>query len=240
MGELRWQYETVSDLDQSLAQRLRNFPREPEMFVYALRSLSALTLRGWLRTYHRFAIDGRENLPLDESFIMVCNHASHLDALCLLSALPLKKLHRAFPIAARDYFFVNIRRVAIAAIFVNAMPFARKEGIRESMELCRQVLDNPGNIIILFPEGTRTKTREMGEFRPGIGSLVAGRSVKVVPCAVRGTFDALRKGAWFPRPRKLTLTIGKPRSFADYSTERDSVHRISSELQHAVTELLCS
>ena len=97
-----WHYEPALDLAQPLLERLRHFPREPDMLVYAVRSLAALLIRGWLRFYHRFTIVGGENLPADESFILVANHSSHLDSLCLLSALPLGKLHRAFPAAAMD------------------------------------------------------------------------------------------------------------------------------------------
>src|SRR6266446_10587502 len=164
----KWRYDSARDLDQTLVERLRQFPREPDMLVYGLRSLAALIIRGWLLAYHRFEIVGLENLRDNGSFVMVANHASHLDTLCLLAALPLRKLHRAFPAAAQDYFFVNVPRLAIAAVVVNALPFARQTHIRHSLELCRQLLANPGNILILFPEGTRTATGRLGEFRAGI------------------------------------------------------------------------
>ena len=45
----------------------------------------------------RTTIDGRDNLPASGSFIMVCNHTSHLDTLCMLCAVPLRKIHRTFP-----------------------------------------------------------------------------------------------------------------------------------------------
>src|SRR5437899_647931 len=96
------------------------------MLVYGTRLLAGLLLRGWLRCYHRLTIVGRENLPLDRSFVMVANHASHLDTLCLLSALPLSKLHCAFPAAAQDYFFVQVPRLFLAAVVVNALPFDRR------------------------------------------------------------------------------------------------------------------
>jgi 1-acyl-sn-glycerol-3-phosphate acyltransferase len=209
------------------------------MLVYGLRCVSAVVLRTWLRIYHRLRIVGRENLPRSGSFIMVCNHSSHLDALCLLSAIPMGKLHRAFPCAAQDYFFVSLRRTVIAAIFINAMPFARKVHMRQSLELCRQLLMNEGNILILFPEGTRTTTGEMGEFRPGIGGLVAGLDVPVVPCALRGAFAAWPKGALIPRPKSVELAIGKPMSFAVKKEDREAVHRVPQELRQAVQELLC-
>ena len=159
----KWRYESAADLDQPFIERLRHFPREPDMLVYGVRSLAALALRGWLSVYHRLEIVGRENLPANGSFVLVANHTSHLDTLCLLAALPLRQLHRAFPAAARDYFFVTAPRVAAAAIFVNALPFERQIHARQSLELCRHLLANPGNVLILFPEGTRSLDGALGK-----------------------------------------------------------------------------
>src|SRR5437762_7704270 len=176
-----WCYKPAADLDQTLAGRLRRFPREPDVLIFALRSFAALVVRGWLRLYHRLRIEGRENLPTGKSFVLVANHSSHLDTLCLLSALPLSKLHRAFPAAAHDYFFLSAPRLAIAAIVVNALPFCRQSHVRESLELCHELLGDAGNVLILFPEGTRTTTGQIGQFKSGIGALVAGTDVPVVP-----------------------------------------------------------
>jgi len=238
MSETTWHYDPAQDIGQPLAQRLAGFPREPDMLVYGLRTLAALPLRAWLKVYHWLRIEGRENLPKSGSFIMVANHCSHLDALCLLSAIPLRCLHRAFPAAAQDYFFVNVRRRAVAAIFVNAMPFARQVHLRQSLDLCRHLLARPGNILILFPEGTRSTTGDLGEFRPGIGSLVAGSNVPVVPCALHGTFEAWPKGNKIPRPKPVRLVIGEPQCFTNCEAHRESFNQIASQLQTSVRKLL--
>jgi len=232
-----WTYEPAADLDQSLVERLRRFPREPDMTVYALRSLAALVLRCWLRCYHRLEIIGREHLPTEGSFIMVANHGSHLDTLCLLAALPLRKLHRAFPAAAQDYFFVNVPRLAIATVVINALPFARQTHIRHSLDLCRQLLANPGNILILFPEGTRTATGQISEFKPGIGLLAAGNTIPVVPCHLSGAFTAWPKGCSIPRPRHVQLRIGPQRLYAHLAPGRESSEEICRDLKEAVAAL---
>src|SRR5262245_13140886 len=122
--ESSWQYGTAVQIGRSLPDRLRDFPRRPDALIDGVRFVSALPIRAWLKVYHQFTIVGRENLPTGGSFVMVSNHSSHLDALCMLSALPLRRLNRAYPAAAEDYFFVSLPRVAAAAIFVNAMPFS--------------------------------------------------------------------------------------------------------------------
>ena len=234
---MTWQYEPAPDLDKSLTERLRQFPREPDIMVYGLRSLAALVLRGWLRTYHRLEIIGRENLPAQGSSVIVANHTSHLDTLCLLAAMPIRKLHRVFPAAAQDYFFVSVPRLAIAAVVINALPFGRQKNIRHSLDICRELLANPGNMLILFPEGTRTATGKIGEFKPGVGLLVAGTELPVVPCHLSGGFLAWPKGKWFPRPHKLVLRIGTPRNFSNLTPGKEAAEQVCAELQRAVAEL---
>src|SRR5947199_10715999 len=136
----KWRYDSARDLDQTLVERLRRFQREPDMLVYGIRSLVALIIRGWLRTYHRFEIVGHEHLRTNRSFVIVANHCSHLDTLCLLAGLPLRKLHRAFPAAAADYFFQSLERLWIAAVIVNAFPFVRQTLVRQSFSLCEQLI----------------------------------------------------------------------------------------------------
>ncbi|MBA3962055.1 MAG: 1-acyl-sn-glycerol-3-phosphate acyltransferase [Chthoniobacterales bacterium] len=217
--------------------RLRRFPREPDTLVYGVREVVALLIRGWLRSYHRLTIIGREHLPNDRGFVMVANHSSHLDTLCLLAALPLRRLHRAFPAAAADYFFQSFPRIWIAAVVMNALPFARQMRVRESLSLCSQILETPGNILIMFPEGTRSPNGETREFKSGVAALLAGRDVDVLPCYVEGAFRAWPKGIRLPRPRKVRLIVGAPRNYAARTFERSDLAAIAADLRRAVTEL---
>ena len=85
-----------------LTERL---PRPRGTTVCVLRSIIQWTMRVMLRTYNQLEIVGRENLPAETSFVMVCNHTSHLDAVCLLASLPLRRVHHAFPVAATVTLF---------------------------------------------------------------------------------------------------------------------------------------
>ena len=233
----KWRYDSARDIDQALLDRLRQFPREPDMLIYGLRSICALIIRGLLRIYNRFKIVGHENLRTNRSLVIVANHCSHLDTLCILAALPLRKLHRAFPAAASDYFFKSVPRLWAAAVLVNALPFGRNARARASLSICAELLANPGNILIIFPEGTRSTTGEINEFKSGIGALVAGRDVEVLPCFIEGTFRAWPKGKRFPRPRKLRLVIGRARNYRTRSADKAEIWIIAAELRAAVGEL---
>ena len=232
----KWPYNSARDLDQDPADRLRQFPREPDMLVYGLRSFCALIIRALLRVYNRFEIVGQQNLRTNRSLVIVANHCSHLDTLCLLAALPLKKLHCAFPAAASDYFFQRIPRLWAAAVLVNALPFARNR-VRQSLSLCQGLLAKPGTILIIFPEGTRSTTGKVGEFKSGVGALVAGQDVAVVPCFIDGSHRAWPKGRRLPRPRKIRLIVGPPRNYRERTTDKIEVASIATELRDAVVAL---
>ena len=232
-----WQYEPTPDFDKTPISRLKDFPRHPNLVLYSARWAANVFVRGILRTYHRLAIAGRENLPASESFVMVANHSSHLDAPSLLAALPLKQIHRAFPAAAADYFFTNLPTLAFSTIVVNAMPFDRKENPKQSIDLCRQLLETPGHVLILFPEGTRTTDGTIGRFKPGIGFLIAGTQIPIVPCHIRGAYAAWPKGKAVPRPRKVEVTIGAPVRFPDAKPAKDDAVAIADALREAVVAL---
>jgi len=229
----------VLDLNDAPLARLARFPREPDILVAGFRTVSAVAIRSALRIYCRFDIVGRENLPSDgPSFLMVANHASHIDAPCLLSALPLSRLNHAYPAAAKDYFFRSPATTALAATVINALPFDRRAGsVRQSMAVCRELLRRDGNVLIVFPEGTRSTTGRVGPFRRGVGDLVAGTNVPVVPCYLDGAGAAWPKGAVLPRPRRVRLVIGTPRTYNDVEPCKTWARAIGEDLRRAVLAL---
>ena len=185
------------------------------------------------RQTHHVHPDVDPNTP----YIFIQNHTSHLDTLCMMCAVPLKKIHRTFPAAAADYFFSSLPRSAVSAVLINALPFDRKMKGAESLSVCSTLLENDGNILIIFPEGTRTTSGEMGRFRSGIGRLVVGTDLPVVPCNLQGGLRAWPKGKLFARPFKLRLRIGQSRHYGHLDQTADSVKAICEDLQGRVAAL---
>ena len=211
------------------------------MFTGALRVATSLALRAWLKGYHRIEIAGRANLPADGPFVLVANHASHLDALCLLAALPLRDVPRAHPTASVDYFSATPLRRVLSSLLLGGLPFHRRRGsdpagpaaVRESLNRCRQVLAG-GGIVILFPEGSRSEDGVIRPFKRGVGLLVAGSGVPVVPCRLDGTFDAMPRGTLWPRPRRIRLAIGRPRGYPNHGRRKASAQQVTRELYAAI------
>jgi 1-acyl-sn-glycerol-3-phosphate acyltransferase len=202
-----------------------------------LRTAIQLGMRAVLRNYNRVDVVGRGNLPIDRSFVMICNHSSHLDAVCLLSTLPLGRIHHAFPVAAADYFFSTRLRSLLSIIAINGVPLDRANG-GSGLDVCRQLLRGSKTVLIIFPEGTRSCSGALGRFRSGVARLVAGTDVPVVPCYLSGAFEAWPRHRRLPRPGALRLRIGRPQTFPDVSPlDREGVAAISSRLRDEIIAL---
>ena len=136
---------------------------------------------------------GREHLEgLSRPFVLVSNHASHLDAPLIFGALPRKLARYVAANAAADYFFDVWWRKPLASLFFNAFPVDRT-GLRGRRSVATDLLD-AGVPLLLFPEGGRSKTGEMGNFKPGAAALCISRDVPAVPVGDRrrGRGDAVR------------------------------------------------
>ena len=168
----------------------------------------------------------------------MANHASHLDAIILGGILPLRFVGAVFPIAAGDTFFTKRASSIFATAFMNALPIWRKNCGAHSLEDLRERLLQRACIYILFPEGTRTRTGEMAPFKPGLGRLIAGTKIPIVPCYLNGTFAALPATGTVPRWKKISVHVGKPLSFAETTNDRVGWESIAAATENAVQSLM--
>lgn len=234
-----WRFRPARDLGLPWQERLRSVRREGGLASAALQGGWRLCLRTWLRLYHRLRIEGRENLPAAPPFILVANHASHLDALTLSAALRGAAAMRAYALAAGDHFFAGDLSAAFAAGAINALPVWRGQPARAAGDIgvLRERLVEEGCVFILFPEGTRSRSGAMGRFQAGIGALIGGTGVPVVPCHLAGGFAAWPPQARWPRPGRLVLRIGTPLRFGDGYRGKAGWERIAAECEAAVRGL---
>jgi 1-acyl-sn-glycerol-3-phosphate acyltransferase len=232
-----WQYEPAADLELASTVRWRDYRREGGLVSATARACWWSLVKSVLKVIHRLDSQGREFIPSEPSFVLVANHASHLDALVLAATLPPHFREQLFPLAAGDVFFETPARSAFSAGFLNALPVWRKNcGARAIKDLRQRLLDRP-SIYILFPEGCRTRDGAMLPFKPGIGMVVAGTSVPVIPCHLSGTFEALPAGAFVPRPRRIRVRIGTPRVFSELPNKRDGWNEIARILDEDIRQL---
>jgi long-chain acyl-CoA synthetase len=151
-------------------------------------------------------VKGKSFIPQNRNFLVVANHASHLDMGLVRVALG-EQGDRLVALAARDYFFNSPLKRAYFENFTNLIPMDRSGSLRESLRLAGESLTQGFNLLI-FPEGTRSPNGELMEFKPTTGYLALGFGVDILPVYLHGTYDALPKGAWWPKLDDLEVRIG--------------------------------
>ena len=232
-----WQYKPAHDQALTPAETLKSLKRESGLVFFTTQMLWRIGVYAYLKTYHGLRVIGRENIPAKPPFVMIANHASHLDALVLGAALPWQLRRQAFPIAAGDVFFETPQASLFSVMTLNALPMWRKNcGPHALQELRERLIGEPA-IYLLFPEGQRSRDGAMGPFKPGLGMMIAGSEVPVVPCYLDGAFAACPPGTKWPRPRRLTLRVGPPVAFPDVANRRSGWEEIASRLEGAVQAL---
>lgn len=232
-----WQYKPAKDLGLPHRERMRSLKRESGLFSSSLQYVWWTAIRTYLATYHRLSIRGREHLPIHPPFVLVANHCSHLDVLSLAAALPSRVRRFALPIAAGDTFFETPVRSTFSAMMLNALPMWRGNCGRHAMEDLRSRLVEGDCVYMLFPEGTRSRSGQMADFKAGLGMIIAATSVPVVPCFLSGTFEALAPHRRVPRMRRISLTIGPPMFFSDTPNNRSGWNKATNDVRLAVSDL---
>jgi 1-acyl-sn-glycerol-3-phosphate acyltransferase len=155
--------------------------------------------------YARRRATGREKLsPLRGPVILVANHASHMDTPVILSALPRRLRKRTVVAAAADYFYRNRLVAWLVSVTFNTTPIDRGEGgLSKSGSHLDRLLDQGWNLL-LFPEGTRTRSGAQGRIRRGAAVLASAHHLAIVPIRVTGTREAMPPGRIWPRRKRAT------------------------------------
>lgn len=183
-----------------------------------------------------FTVTGSENLrDLALPALFIANHSSHVDTLSILRALPAPIRRKLAVAAASDYFFSNGLLAILLPLAINAFPFTREGSIRTSLEYCGELIDN-GWSVLIYPEGTRSTSGRLLDFKPGIGFLATGLGVPIVPVAVSGGFQILPKGAVWPQRHEVHVHFGVPINIPSGTEKQDATSILYASLLQLIDE----
>ncbi|MDD5677186.1 MAG: (d)CMP kinase [Kiritimatiellae bacterium] len=174
----------------------------------------------YLWIFHRYETHGLKHVPREGGCILVSNHASYLDPIAVCCNI----WNRHVYFLARDTLFKQSRFMEWWAVAVGTLPIDRTKGdiraLKGAIRLVRQ-----GNMIFIFPEGTRTRDGRLQPVKAGIGFLIEKAGVPVIPAYVRGTFEAFPRDARRIKHCKITTYFGKPVTPADCSVFKGDPER---------------
>lgn len=179
-------------------------------------------------------IHGRRNLDsLKPPFIAVANHSSHLDAPLIFGGLPRRLSKNLSAGAASDYFFQSWYKALPTTLFFNSFPVER-QGARNRRSMAG-VLLNEGVPLLIFPEGTRSRTGAMARFTPGAAALSISRNAPILPIALVGAYAAMPYGANVPVPGRphVHIVFGRPLRAAP----GEIAHQFAERINRYVVEM---
>lgn len=201
--------------------------------VRALRAcLQGVLLFPLLRRVCRpLTVEGQAHLAsLRGPALLIANHASHLDSLTVLAALPEGRRRRIAVAAAADYFFTDQKRALVASLALGAFPFHRTGPVAASLAHCGDLADG-GHCLLVFPEGTRSTDGTIAPFKPGIGLLTRELGLPVVPIYLDGLYSVLPKGRTMPHPGSVRVVIGAPLRVDPSLTNAEAAARLEAALR---------
>ena len=211
---------TVSDLiaiaegTRSPGQAFRG-GRWPLMkLTVAVRALLFMVWGLLIRLLSIYRIRGLEHLRgLDGPVLFAANHLSLVDNPAILVSLPWRWRLR-LATAAGDGVLDERGRVQrfLAMLLGNAFPVAQSGQVHQSMKYCSRLVAD-GWSALYFPEGRRSETGALLEFKSGIGMLAVQTGRPVVPVRIKGTEDVMPMGARYPRRGVIEVTFGEPLRF---------------------------
>lgn len=194
-------------------------------FRYLLKGLLKLTFFA----YNRLSVQGLDNLPDDGPFVLAPNHLSLIDGPVIVAALPWRVASRTFSLGTTDYFGGPF--MSGIAKLIQVIPVDMEARLQGALQLSAQVL-RKGNILCVFPEGGRSRDGKIKEFKKGVGIIARELNIPLVPVAIKGAYEAFAIGYNFPRPAKITVTIGKP-----FLPDNLDYEGIAKKLQQEVAKL---
>ena len=175
----------------------------------------------------RVRLSGLENVPAEGPFIIASNHLSWFD-------VPLIPAYLSRPVIymAKEETFLS--RIGWLVRFMGAFPVKRGEADRQALRAAGEQLKE-GNIIVIFPEGTRSKTHTMARGHSGLGMIALRSGVPVLPVAVTGSEKLLKKF----RPR-VTITYGQPMILKPKGQKvtREDVDDVTKQVMHTIAAML--
>jgi long-chain acyl-CoA synthetase len=206
--------------------------------AFARIGYTLLYVVNWVlvRLLFRVSVEGRRHLPVSGPMIITPNHASPLDPPVLATVIPLAMLQHTFWAGKQSTVLRNRLRYFLSWL-TRVIPIREDPASLASAVTILQQGDN----LVWFPEGERSLSGQMQDFKPGIAVLLTRCDVPVVPVFIQGAFDAFPSRKTLPRIRtKIVVRIGAPQSAQQLgltSSSTADIHRAITTLRQRIAEL---
>jgi long-chain acyl-CoA synthetase len=189
------------------------------------------------------------DIPADEPILIVCNHVTAYDGPLVQYALPARIRNRIAAAMSgemledfrhfrnpdrkpgqRKFMFFGPAAYWLLTALYNVFPLPRRRDFQRSFSHAGEALDRGYNVLV-FPEGTRSESGTLANFRPGIGMLVKQSHTAVLPVAILGLGELKDQGQRWFRSGRIEVRVGKPVRFAPEESEATITARLHAEVE---------
>lgn len=180
----------------------------------------------------RYRVEGQ--VPRTGGILVAANHASYLD----IPMLGCGMKRRAWYLGRSDLFPVPVLNNVLQSLGWIPVRMGRldREAFGKAISLIRA-----GEVVVIFPEGGRSRDGHLRPPKAGIGVIVSQTGCPVVPAYLKGTFDVLPTGARWPRWRQVTVRFGEPITFeTGERKERVETKRFYEQVSRTVIERIAT
>jgi long-chain acyl-CoA synthetase len=178
------------------------------LFRFSLTAVDCLIFK----LFFNIKAEGAQNVPKEGAYILYGNHTSFLDGPAIAACLPRRPIFQLFYFVFGPYFFRPFVRSPVLRNLLKmerVISFDFSTHFLEALRSCYYVLDH-GKGLCYFPEGLRSSTGEIGNFKKGFGVLAKVTGAKLLPVAIEGTHEAWASTAKYPRFYPIRVRFGEP------------------------------
>ncbi len=206
-------------------------PEPPRKWTWPHYRMVQWTLPLILRMLGGFRVTGRENVPAEGGAVIASNHLSFLDPPAVGVA-----------IARRTYYFAKSELFApvFGWIIRKCYAFPVERGSADTRALKNAIgLLRAGELLTMFPEGTRSRDGQVGEFDLGAALAASRAGVPIIPCALTGTEKVLPVGAWYFHRGRVAVSFGEPIDTMQFGAKpgKEELARLTKMTEEAVRAL---
>ena len=180
-----------------------------------------------LRLLFRIQVQGREHIPRRGKLILAANHISGYDPFVIGALVP-----RVLYFLAKKELFRNLLLGAALRVLLHAIPVDRRDIGHTTVRRINELLA-AGEAVLLFPEGTRSRSGQIGEGKSGVGMLAAANHADIMPVRVDGLHGG--RGSLWRRPH-IKVVFGPVLAVAPFLQNGTATKEIYRQITTAVLD----
>jgi len=180
-------------------------------------------------------IRGFENIP-KENFVLASNHQSHLDQV----AAGYVCIPRRFHFIGQTDQYTGLTKVLLYIIyFLAGVIRINRKNKNSKAKMMKEAIDSvkKGDCLIIYPEGTRTRTGQIGKAKHGVAKIFLETGKPILPVGIKGTFELLPPGGKLKIKRIIEINVGKPLYFNKEYEKAKNMNKESEEYRLLLQEI---